>query len=140
MTDRITQADYRKLRLAKPGGVKRDYKAIFLHQLDLAGLPQPDREVYFALPRKWRADFCFRREMIIVEYQGIFGGPNASHASLAGLKRDYEKFTEASLLGYTLILITAESVNDGRAIAWVEQALKDKLTNSLPCPNYNLRP
>ena len=127
MAERITQAEYRRLHRAKPGAVKRDYKAIFLHQLDLAGLPQPEREVYFALPRKWRADFCFRAEMVIVEYQGIFGGANASHASLGGLKRDYEKFTEASLLGYVVILITAESVNDGRAVAWVERALKRSL-------------
>jgi hypothetical protein len=128
---RITTAEYRSLRRAKPARKVKDYKAIFLHQLDLAGLPQPDREVYFALPRKWRADFCFRREMVIVEYQGIFGGPNASHASLGGLKRDYEKFTEASLLGYVLILITAESVNDGRAVAWVERALRGLNERSL---------
>ena len=126
MTQRITQAEWRQVKAArrKPRVVKRDYKQTFLHQLDLAGLPQPEREVHFALPRKWRADFCFRREMVIVEYQGIYGGANASHASLAGLKRDYEKFTEASLLGYVVILITAETVNNGLAVEWVERALK----------------
>lgn len=124
MTERITAAEYRKACRAKPRIVKCDYKRTFLHQLDLAGLPQPEMEVHFALPRKWRADFCFRSEMIIIEYQGIFGGANASHASLGGLKRDYEKFTEASLRGYIVILITAETVNDGRAVTWVERALR----------------
>ncbi len=128
MSDRITIAEYRRApqRAKKP---KRDYKKTFLGQLHLAGLPQPEMEVYFALPRKWRADFCFTREKIIVEYQGIFGGANASHASLAGLKRDYEKFTEASLRGYVVILITAESVNDGRAVTWVERALATAKVN-----------
>lgn len=31
--------------------------------------------------------------------------------------------TEASLLGWKLILITAESVNSGQAVAWIERAL-----------------
>jgi hypothetical protein len=61
---------------------------------------------------------------IAIEYQGIFGARNTSHAGITGLKRDYRKWTEISLLGWYLILIDAESVETGEAIAWVERALK----------------
>jgi hypothetical protein len=39
--------------------------------------------------------------------------------------RDCEKFTEASLAGWTLILITAESVDSGQAVEWVRRAFTE---------------
>ena len=58
--------------------------------------------------------------MVACEYQGLNwkGGGNSGHQSIDGLRRDCEKFTEASLSGWTLILITAETVNNGQAVEW----------------------
>ncbi len=104
---------------------KTDYKAIFLTHLKMAGLPKPACEFQFHETRKWRFDFCWPDQKIAVEYQGLaWKGDGASgHQSVAGLMRDCEKFTEASLAGWTLILITAETVNSGQAVEWVRQAL-----------------
>lgn len=104
----------------------RGAKLAFVQQLAEAGLPAPTREAYFALPRRWRIDFAYVEQKIAIEYQGIYGAKNASHASIAGLMRDYRKFTELSLRGWTLILIDANSVRTKEALQWVERALKQK--------------
>ncbi len=105
---------------------KTDYKAIFLTHLKMAKLPEPVCEFRFHETRLWRFDFCWPDLMIAVEYQGLNwkGGGNSGHQSIDGLRRDCEKFTEASLSGWTLILITAETVNNGQAVEWVRRALK----------------
>lgn len=116
---------------------KTDYKAIFLTHLRMAKLPPPthgegceNKELVFHETRKWRFDFAWPELKIAVEYQGINWQPKSDeksgHQSISGLIRDCEKFTEASLAGWTLILITAESVNSGQAVGWIERALKGK--------------
>lgn len=104
---------------------KNDYKATFLLHLKFAGLPEPACEYQFHESRKWRFDYAFIEKKVAVEYQGLaWKNEGASgHQSIAGLMNDCEKFTEASLAGWTLILITAESVNSGKAIEWVRRAL-----------------
>lgn len=112
---------------------KTDYKAIFLNHLKFAKLPMPthgqgceNKEYIFHPTRKWRFDFCWLDQKVAVEYQGLNwkrDADNSGHQSIVGLMDDCEKFTEASLLGWTLILITAESVNNGQAVGWIERAL-----------------
>jgi len=105
---------------------KNDYKATFLLHLKFARLPEPVCEYQFHETRKWRFDFAWPDQKCAVEYQGLNwkrDGDNSGHQSIAGLMRDFEKLTEASLLGWKLILITAESVNSGQAVAWIEKAL-----------------
>lgn len=108
--------------------VKNDYKAAFLIQLELAGLPLPVPEYHFARPeRMWRFDWAYLDLKIAIEYQGgIYHADKSGHSTTKGLKNDYEKFTEASLRGWMLILIDSGSVRDGRAMTWVERALKLK--------------
>ena len=106
---------------------KNDYKATFLLYLKFAKLPEPVCEYQFHETRKWRFDFCYVQERVAIEYQGLNwkrDGDNSGHQSVAGLMRDFEKFTEASLMGWKLILITAESVNSGQAVEWVRLALQ----------------
>lgn len=115
-----------------------DYKADFLRDLGFLGLPLPSHgakeygcqypEHQFHDTRKWRFDFAYPLLKIAIEYNGIFGGEgeDASHKAVAGLLRDMEKFTEASLHGWTLIIINAKTVQSGQAVAWVETALRNK--------------
>jgi hypothetical protein len=107
---------------------KNDYKATFLLHLKFAKLPEPVSEYQFHETRKWRFDFCWPEQKVAVEYQGLNwqrDGDNSGHQSIAGLMRDCEKFTEASLAGWTLILITAESVDSGQAVEWVRRAFTE---------------
>ena len=131
MSNKITQADFRKLQEGKKGSEKSkaqkpktDYKAIFLQQLDLTGLPKPIEEHTFHPTRRWRLDFCWLNEKIAMEYHGIFGAHKAGHQAMAKLMRDYEKSNEANLLGWTYLVITAQTVQNGQALQWLERALK----------------
>lgn len=113
--------------------VRRDYKQAFLTQLELAGLELPVLEFMFAKPdRKWRFDFAYLDLKIAIEYQGgvFFQGTHTGHTSTKGITKDFEKFTEASLRGWLLILIDAGSVRDGRALGWTERAINARKVQS----------
>lgn len=102
------------------GKAKNDYKAKFLSDLAMLHVPAPILEFVFASPRRWRFDFCWPDQMIAVEYQGgTYMRGKSGHSNVAGLERDYEKFTEASLRGWRVILINAKTVINGQAVEWV---------------------
>ena len=127
MTAKPTSAARRVLRV-NGRKVRRDYKGEFIGQLDLVGLPIPAAEVTFAPPRRWRFDWAYQDHRIAIEYQGgNYTGVVGGHKTIKGLRNDYEKFTEAALRGWMLILIDSESVRDGRALVWVERALLARL-------------
>lgn len=139
MSDRISTSEYRKLSRAGKErvirrAVKRDYKKEFLDQLQAARLPQPTHgagcefpELVFASPRRWRFDWAYEGRQIAIEYQGGNYTGKGGHNTVKGLKNDYEKFSEAAIRGWLLILIDSASVRDGRAVTWVERALRARL-------------
>ena len=85
-----------------------------------------DREVAFAPPRRWRADFEIEcgsdRGCLLVEVDGgswIAG----RHTSGTGFAKDLEKLNEATILGYRCLRFTPEMVESGVALATIERAL-----------------
>ena len=131
MSDRISIEDYRLLqegkgKQSKAQKPKTDYKQIFLQQIKVAKLPMPELEVKFHASRKWRLDFAWEKEMIAIEYHGIFGAHKAGHQAVKSLQRDYEKANEAVLLGWLYLTITAETVDSGQALTWLEKALTQR--------------
>jgi hypothetical protein len=126
MSDRITIAEYR-MAPQKQKKPRRDYKAEFIKQLDLAGLPIPASEITFAPPRRWRFDWAYQDRRIAIEYQGGNYTGKGGHNTVKGLKNDYEKFSEAAIRGWMLILIDSGSVRSGQAVTWVERALRARL-------------
>jgi very-short-patch-repair endonuclease len=92
-------------------------------QCQAIGLPQPETEVRFHPTRKWRADFIWRKEKLIVEVDGgVFVG--GRHSRGAGIETDCEKFAEAMALGYRVMRVTPRHVKNGQAIQWIEKVLK----------------
>jgi very-short-patch-repair endonuclease len=92
-------------------------------QCQAIGLPQPETEVRFHPTRKWRADFIWRKEKLIVEVDGgVFVG--GRHSRGAGIEKDCEKFAEAMALGYRVMRVTPRHVKNGQAIQWIEKVLK----------------
>lgn len=95
-------------------------------QLEQAGIPF-ETEYRFAHPRRWRADFAAGvpwggRWPILVEVDG--GGFVAGrHTRGTGFEADAEKASAAAILGYRVIRATPRQVEDGRALAWIRQAL-----------------
>lgn len=134
MTERITVQQYREKVAASSGrGSRRagrrrqarDYKVELLNGIKLAGLPTPSTEFCFALPdRRWRWDFAYQSYRVAVEYQGaVFDAGQGGHHSVTGLTRDYEKFTEGQIRGWIVVMVTAQTVRNGQAVAWIERAL-----------------
>jgi len=86
------------------------------------GLPKPDTEVVFAPPRKYRADYCWPAQKVIVERNGaiwITGG----HSSGTGLLRDYAKLNLAQVEGWTYLVFTPDQLCSELAIETLKQVL-----------------
>ena len=91
----------------------------------LAGLPQPEREYLFALDelgRRWRYDFCWPAALVAVEVEGGVW-TRGRHLRPTGFIGDVEKYNAAALLGWTVLRVTADHIDNGQAIAWVKEAL-----------------
>lgn len=78
-------------------------------------LPEPIPEFRFHASRKWRADYCWPEQRLIVEIDGgIWTG--GRHSGGTGQLRDMEKLNAAALLGFLVLRYTpqqmAECVRD----------------------------
>ena len=106
-------------------------------QMEWAGLPVPEREYAFAKPRRWRFDFAWtwveqgptignspRRTIRWLAVE-VDGGTRSQgrHVRGSGYEADCVKLNEAALLGWTVLRVTGEMVEDGRALRLVQRAL-----------------
>ena len=86
-------------------------------------LPRPEKEYYFAKPRMWRFDMAWPQHMIAVECDGaVYSG--GRHVRGLGYSQDCEKLNEAALLGWVVLRVTRDQIEDGRAVKWIERAIK----------------
>lgn len=116
-----------------------------------SGLPEPVREHKFHPKRRWRADFAWPGEKIIVEVEGgIYGSrvkchkcqslvmqrTNAGkfvpvfsggrHNSAAGFEADAEKYNTAQVMGWIVIRVTRKMIINGSALDFIRCALEIK--------------
>ena len=94
-------------------------------QIDSLGYPAPVREFKFHPKRKWRFDFCWISLKLAVEIQGGTWN-NGGHVRGKQFASDCEKFNEAQILGYAVLKVTTDHVQNGQALFWIEQVLKIK--------------
>lgn len=121
---------------------KSELEELLLIQIRDAGLPEPERKVTknFIEGRRYEADFlwrfsedntCFRG--LATEVQGGLWMPPAmdrrgivrgrGHANPKSIERDAEKMCLAQLDGWIILFVTKKMINDGRALAWIREAL-----------------
>lgn len=93
------------------------------------------RQYKFHPERQWKADFAWRaccevgnwcNSPIILEVNGgtyIQGSARGAHSRGPRQRADYEKWSEASLLGWTLILVDSVDVKQGVHISRVLRAM-----------------
>jgi very-short-patch-repair endonuclease len=96
---------------------------IFAAQLDAVGLDGYVRE-YQAIPgRKFRFDFAWEKERLLVE---INGGTytRGGHSTGLGIKRDYIKQNLCQLAGYKLLTFDSDMVKSGQALDFTEKMLR----------------
>lgn len=97
-------------------------EAILLFQINAAGLPEPALEHKFHPVRKWRFDLVWQAQMLAVEVEGgkwIQG----RHTRPQGFEDDCIKYNEAALLGWRVLRVTGDMIQDGRALQYVEMGL-----------------
>ena len=95
---------------------------LFAMQLDSAGLTGYVRE-YAAIPgRKFRFDFAFLRERLLVEINGgTYNG--GAHSRGVGLNRDYEKGNLAVVNNWRVLSFDTKQVKSGAALEVVEKLI-----------------
>lgn len=96
---------------------------LFAFQLDSAGLTGYVRE-YQAIPgRRFRFDFAWRKERLLVEINGGTYSKGA-HSTGTGINRDYEKGNLAVLNGWRVLSFDTKMVKSGAALEVVEKFLR----------------
>ena len=93
-----------------------------LLQIRASKLPEPVRECRFHETRRWRADFAWPEQKLLVEVEGGHwtGG---RHTRGSGFDADCEKYAEAVLDGWRVIRVTGTHIRNAQAIDWIRRAL-----------------
>ncbi len=106
-----------------PSAVLLDYAQTLLIQLQLSGLPDPQREFLFHPRRKWRFDLAWPDLLIAVEIEGgIWTG--GRHVRGEGYEADCEKYNEAQLAGWMVLRFTPGMIKKGKAGGVIETAIR----------------
>ena len=91
-------------------------------QITAGDLPWPQREFRFAPPRRWRWDLAWEPEKLAVEVQGGTW-VKSTHGGGAQQTKSFEKLNTAAILGWRILFVNAEMIEDGTALALIIRAL-----------------
>ena len=91
-------------------------------QLLEAGITDFVREFKAIDGRKFKWDFAFLRDRLLIEVQGGVFMRRGGHTSGVGVTRDCEKHNLAYLAGWGDLLVTSQMVKEGRALTWIKEA------------------
>jgi hypothetical protein len=82
----------------------------------------PIAEYRFAPPRRWRFDFAWIDQRLALECQGgIF--TQGRHTRGPALLREFEKLNAAAALGYRVLFVTPQQLQDGEAVRIAREAI-----------------
>lgn len=99
-----------------------ELEALLALQIRAMGLPTPKPEHTFHPGRRWRADFAWPDEMLLVEVEGgTWSG--GRHTTGAGFERDAEKYNQAVLDGWRVLRFTGGMIKRGEALNMIRKAL-----------------
>ena len=99
-----------------------DLEENLLFQIKAVKLPTPEREYIFAKPRRFRADFAWPDQMLLVECEGGIW-VNGRHNRPSGFAMDAEKDNLAAEKGWTVLRYTAGMIRTGAAIDQIKRVL-----------------
>jgi len=95
---------------------------IFATLLTRVGLPLPVPEYRFDTTRRWRADYAWPDQMIMLEVEGG-AWTNGRHTRGSGYLADICKYNRAAVLGWRLLRCTPKGLYDPETITMLQQAL-----------------
>lgn len=90
-------------------------------------LPNPEREHRFHPPRRWRFDFAFLDVKLACEVEGLVASGKGRHQTIAGAKKDMEKYEQALLDGWVVYRCHTDMVKSGRALETLENVYETML-------------
>ena len=96
---------------------------VFYAALDILGIEKPVPEYRFCKSRRWKFDFCFVKAQLALEIEGGVW-TNGRHTRGSGFIKDMEKYHQANLLGFKLLRVTPEQLDNGVAVGLIEQYFK----------------
>ncbi len=100
-----------------------DYAEALAFELQMSGLPAPQREFLFHKRRKWRFDLAWPDLLIAVEVEGGIW-TNGRHVRGEGYEGDCEKYNEAQLAGWMVLRFTPGMIKKGHASDVILKALR----------------
>lgn len=87
-----------------------------------SGLPLPVTEFRFHPVRKWRCDFAWPDEKVLLEVEGgAWSG--GRHTRGSGYLLDMAKYNAATLMGYKLFRCTPQTLCSDETLAMLKQAM-----------------
>lgn len=108
--------------------IKLDLETTFALMLQDTGIPEPTRQYRFCPGRRWAFDFCWPAERIAVEVEGGIwlqtnNGYSKGHANPKRFISDCEKYNQAACDGWRVLRVTAEHIDSGQAVQWLQRML-----------------
>lgn len=89
-------------------------------------IPTPVAEHRFDPVRKWRFDFAWPELRVAVEIEGGTW-TKGRHTRGKAFEADCEKYNEAAIAGWTVLRVTTDMIDDGRAVTFVERLIVARL-------------
>jgi very-short-patch-repair endonuclease len=81
-----------------------------------------EREYVFCQTRKFRADFAYPAEKLLIEVEGGTRGGKSRHTNGDGYEKDCFKYNLAQLLGFRVLRFTTNMVASREAIKTILEA------------------
>ena len=107
-----------------------DLEELLFSQIQLVGLPTPEREYRFAPPRRYRADFAYPDKLLLIEVEGGVW-TQGRHSRGAGFTEDCSKYNLAATMGFRVLRFTGDMIKSGMAIRTIEEVLKGENQNEI---------
>lgn len=103
-----------------------ELEQLLLLEIEAAELPAPVCQFKAIADRRFRWDFAYPDEKLLIEVQGGTWVAHTGHTSGRGVARDCEKVNIATLHGWRVLMFTGDMVNDGTAIKTIAEAIGRK--------------
>jgi hypothetical protein len=111
-----------KPAILRAAGVDSEPELILANRLERAGLPMGEPQYRFVPGRQYRFDRAYPDQKVAVEVQGGIW-TNGAHSRGSGVSRDCVKYSIAAALGWRVLPVTVEMIEDGTAVQLIRQAL-----------------
>lgn len=132
--EEVTQLLHEMMGKRKPPGQKSRLEEKVASDLAALGLMDGcERQYRFHPTRRWKIDFAWPKwsvgdwyEPFAIEVNGgtyLQGRHRGAHSRGSRQRQDYEKWSEMSLMGWTLLLVDSKDVKEGRHVELVLRAM-----------------